>query len=136
MKAQRGLRILSLEDEPRTLAGPLAVLEYEGHSVTRVENVESAQDQMRNKPFDFLIIDQRVPRAGRLQNEGGSTLVRELKRGDLGELNQNAAFVFVTGSRAWVAEAELASLKGYMGVELKGSDLSRRLRARIASLCE
>lgn len=130
----RGMRILSLEDEPQTLDGPLAVLEFDGHRVTRVENVEQAQACLRKDAFDLLIVDQRVPRDGRLQDEGGSALVYELKRGELGELNRRAAFLFVTGSRAWVGEEGVAALEGFMGIELKGGDLSRQLRERLSRL--
>jgi len=132
--SQRPVRILSVEDEPQTLDGPLAVLEFAGHTVTRVENVEQAHECLKTEKFDLLIVDQRVPRDGHLQYEGGSTLVYELKRGELGELNRGAAFLFVTGSRAWVGEDGMAALDGFMGIELKGGDLSVQLRERLAQL--
>jgi hypothetical protein len=40
----------------------------------------------------------------------------------------------VTGSRSWIDETQLEGIPGYLGIELKGSDLSRRLRSTVDAL--
>ena len=130
----KGLRILSLEDEPETIEGSLSYLELSGHAVTRVESIERAEEELRGRAFDLVIVDQRLPRGDRPDYEGGSSLILELKGGGLGELNQSAAFVFVTASQAWIQEDEVSALDGYMGIEVKGGDLSRHLEEKIVRL--
>jgi CheY-like chemotaxis protein len=127
-----GLRILSVEDEPGTLEGPLSSLELDGHTVERAEDVETAEERLRSKQFDVVLVDQRLPHAGRIDYDGGSKLVARLKTGELGGINRETPFLFVTGSRAWIPDAAgVLNLTGYLGVIEKGSDLTPRLRATL-----
>jgi CheY-like chemotaxis protein len=125
------LRILSVEDEPETIAGNLDQLELDGHFVARVETIDEAEESLAGHEFNFLILDQRAPWHGRFDFNGGSTLVRRLKEGAYGERNRDVAFVFVVGSVDWVNEAEVSALEGFRRIERKGGPLTPILREHI-----
>ncbi len=120
------LTILSVEDEPETMAGTLSSLEYLGHRVRRVSDAEAARDRLVEQSFQLLILDQRLGD----DDQGGSRLIFDLKHGLLGPRNADVEFVFVTGSRAWITEP-VEDLDGYLCIEEKGGDLTPRLRRHV-----
>jgi CheY-like chemotaxis protein len=128
VQATGALRILSVEDEPDTLAGPLDSLDLAGHQIERAEDLITARQFLTDEPFDLLLVDQRLGGSGELL-EAGSRLVTWLKEGELGELNRKIEFLFVTGSDQWVDEDEMRALQGYEGLLIKVSPITQRLLA-------
>ena len=126
-----GVSILSLEDEPKTVKGPLEYLELRGHAVKRAELPEQAREYLRTMSFDLLLLDQRLKVGGRELESGGTDLITELKDGVFGPLNKDIHFVFVTGSETWVEKDKVEDVPGYLGIEVKGGDLTRQLRDRV-----
>lgn len=127
------LRVLSVEDEKKTILGHLDSLSFDGYEVQWEPDTPSAEARLRKVPFNFLILDQRFPGSdGSIDLEAGSSLVRRLKSGKLGEVNINVPFVFVTGSYEWVKESEMVKLPGYRGILVKASGVTTKLRAYCA----
>ena len=124
MLQPRSLTIISLEDEPETIRGSLDSLEFDGHIITVKQDIAGARAFLQENDADLFLVDEHV--AG--VDDGGSSLVVELKAGSLGSRNVDIPFGFVTGSRAWVDVREVARLRGYLGVEVKGGDLTRTLK--------
>jgi CheY-like chemotaxis protein len=117
------LRILSLEDQGDTIAGTLDSLRIEGHDIVCEDDAESARERLEGEDFDVLILDQRL--SGDYQ--GGARVITELKQGLLGRRNVDVYFMFVTASREWVDQEAMGRLRGFLGIEVKGSDLTRRI---------
>jgi two-component system NtrC family sensor kinase len=61
---QRPLRVLVVDDEPHILHYIRATLEAWGHSVATASDGEAGLEQAIAEPFDLIISDLRMPRAG------------------------------------------------------------------------
>ncbi|SFM58609.1 response regulator [Variovorax sp. OV329] len=59
--ANRGLRVLVVEDEPDALAATLSLLEALGHSGGGLSNAELALDRFMDGAFDVIITDVGLP---------------------------------------------------------------------------
>jgi hypothetical protein len=123
--APQRLHICSLEDEPRTIAGPLSSLGFHGHQIARCENLSTAREVLSECDIDMLLADEHV--AG--DQDAGTNLIAELKAGEFGPRNINAAFGFITGSRSWVDEKRVSGYTGYLGVLVKGDGLTTKLES-------
>lgn len=119
-----GLTICSLEDEPHTIKGSLDSLEFDGHRIEVCETLPTARQLLREQKVNLVLLDEHV--SG--DDDAGTKLITELKSGDLGPRNVSAPFGFVTASRDWVDLEKVSSLQGYLGLEIKGSDLTRALK--------
>jgi hypothetical protein len=117
------LHICSLEDEPKTIAGPLSSLGFHGHQIARCENLPSARKVLSEHDIDMLLADEHV--AG--DQDAGTNLITELKAGEFGPRNIDAAFGFITGSRSWVDVKRVSGYTGYLGVLVKGDGLTTKL---------
>ena len=53
--------ILIVEDDRNTLSGLVEILSDEGYEVTGVESAENALPLLRNRQFDVLLTDLRLP---------------------------------------------------------------------------
>jgi hypothetical protein len=124
------LTIFSLEDEPDTIAGSLDSLEFAGHRIEQRPDLSSARKYLAEHDADLVLLDERV--AG--HDDGGSTLIAELKGGNLGPRNVDVAFAFVTANSAWVDQDAMSRLPGYLGLRVKGADLTRALEEWIEDL--
>jgi hypothetical protein len=124
--------IFSLEDQPTTIAGSLDSLEFDGHRIAQRNDLAAARLYLGAHDVDLVLLDERV--AG--SDNGGSTLIGELKRGALGSRNVGAPFAFVTGNIEWVDQRAMSRLPGFLGVTVKGGDLTRDLRQWIDELVE
>jgi CheY-like chemotaxis protein len=123
-------RILAVEDQFETIKGPLDSLAFDGYDVHWSPRVDEAESLLRETKFSLLIIDQRVATsAGTIDYKAGSKLASRLKHGELGDINVEIPFVFVTGSDDWVEEGEMMKLPGYRGILVKASDVTTKLRA-------
>src|SRR6185437_11333518 len=118
MNIQATLSILSLEDEPDAVDGSLEYLEMQGHSVERAEQLEPAREYLRTQSCDLIFLDERLKENDRELRNAGSGLIVELKAGNLGSLNIEVPFVFVTGNEIWV-DRKVLGLPGYKGIEVK-----------------
>ena len=127
-------RILSLEDQRDAIAGPLHALENDGCVVERCASLEDAEAAVRETQFDLLLVDQRVPRCGRLIDTGGTRFVHSLARGSLGELNRSTPFLIVTADVDGLEGETVESLPAYVHTETKDGDLTPRLRRRCSEM--
>lgn len=117
------LRICSLEDEPEAIAGPLSSLTFHGHQIARCRDLPSAKKVLSEREIDMFLVDEHI--SG--DPDAGTSLIAELKAGALGERNITVAFGFVTGSRSWVDEEQIAGYSGYLGILVKGDGLASKL---------
>jgi hypothetical protein len=124
-------RVFSLEDDAEALRATLRRLEYDGQEVLEARDLDGGREILREEPVSFLILDQVVDAQIGEKHEGGSRLLRELKQGALGPLNVWVPFVFVTGSREWLDVEWVEALPGFMGIELKGDDVTPRVRRHV-----
>jgi hypothetical protein len=124
--AALSLKVLWAEDIFEDLSGDVDLLEYRGHSVLKAFSCEEAEDYLRTCIIDVLVVDQQLPWQDQWDDEAGSRLVGRLKDGDLGELNRDVPFLFITGSREWVlgAEVDVTQLQGFLDIEEKGDDIT------------
>lgn len=117
------LRICSFEDEPETIAGPLNSLGFHGHEIERCEDRSSARRMLSEREFDIFLADEHV--GG--DRDAGTSLIAQLKMGELGPRNVSVAFGFITGSRSWVDEKRISGYSGYLGILVKGDGITSRL---------
>lgn len=104
--------------------------------MVREKHLEGARECLRSKDFDLLFVDQRLKDQNGEQRHGGTELIAELKSGELGPLNREVLFVFVTGSETWIEKGKVDNVPGYLGIEVKGRDLGRQLRKRVTEVAE
>ena len=72
----RTFRILLVDDDKDTLRVLSRVLRASGHDVTTAEDVASAMEAARAKPFDLLVSDLGLPDGSGLDLMGGSARCR------------------------------------------------------------
>jgi CheY-like chemotaxis protein len=135
-------RVCSVEDNPDSVLGTLESLRIEGILIDTAESHQHAVEMLQTRKYNLVVIDQQLWG----DNEGGTRLIAALKRGEMGDLNTGTPFVFLTGSREWVTEAEddVVGLPGWLDeIVLKGSaltprilDVIRRLGWRTASVSQ
>src|ERR1044072_8745299 len=133
MNVRAALSILSLEDEPDAVDGSVEYLEMQGHSVERAERLEPARSYLRSHPYDLIFLDERLKEHDRELRNAGSTLIVELKAGDLGTLNIEVPFVFVTGNEVW-GDRKALGLPGYRGIKVKSGGLTKQLNNRVSEV--
>lgn len=126
------LTIFSLEDEPQTIEGSLDSLKFEGYRIEQRGDLLGARQCLAELDVGLILVDEHVEG----NDDGGSTLIAELKQGALGSRNVDVPFGFVTGSRAFVNEAVVSLLPGFLGIEVKGADLTLSIKRWIDSLAE
>lgn len=124
-KAARPLKVLWADDDPDDLVGERRHLSSRGHSVRVSEDFESTASLLLEEEFDVLILDQRMPKEGRETYDAGSSLVLQLRAGELGELNKGISFVFVTASPDWIDECRvpIRDLSECLGIAEKGDNI-------------
>jgi DNA-binding NtrC family response regulator len=75
------LSLLVLDDDPAFLESLVALLESQGFDVTGVGNLELARQEMQEKQFDALLVDQELPDGSGLelvQSQAGGGVSPEL----------------------------------------------------------
>lgn len=118
----RPLRILSVDDRPRSVLGSIGSLRRDGHVIRSASTVSDACMALQALTFDFLMVDER------LEGPNGTHLVHVVKEGKVGSRNADLPFVFVTGNANMLDETELEGIQGYLGTYRKGGPLTPQLR--------
>jgi DNA-binding response OmpR family regulator len=118
----RPLRILSVEDDPKSISGTLSALRRDGHVTRSVLTAEDAEEPLRRRIYDLLLVDEKLP------EKRGAELVLEVKDGKYGRYNAQADFVMLTGNPDWVPKERLMKLPGYLPVTRKGKPLQKPVK--------
>jgi len=83
--------ILVIDDDPLVLKTIKKVLERERYSVEIVKNASDATEKIRNKEFDLLICDVRMPETD------GIELIKQVKKIKKDENKLDIPTIFITG---------------------------------------
>lgn len=133
MDANAEMRVLWVDDEPDTVEGVRATLEFEGHEVVLVEHLDGATERLRGERFDVVIVDEIL--GNTLDpSDLGSSLIEKLKAGHMGTLNAEIPFMFVTGNSSWVDLAAVEPLDGFLGVAHKAGELTGTIAELLGQL--
>ena len=127
------IHVLWVEDDPEAIAGDVKAIERAGVTVSLVRNLTEAALEVEAREFDFLCVDQRLPKADSFADRGGEEFVSEVKSGLHGDLNVEIPFVVVTADASWIDQETLNGLPGYRGIITKESWVSDRLAHLLAA---
>jgi len=95
-------KIALVVDDNKIARRPMQLLlEKRGFGVTEIDNCADAEELVKTKPFDVIVLDIVMP------GKDGFTFAKEIRRGEHGETNQETVLV------------------GASGLTLVGRDLSR-----------
>jgi CheY-like chemotaxis protein len=123
-------RVLAIEDALGTIkeiAGDLKDMDIE---VDYAETVPVAEQLLKSRRYDILLVDVMIPgHDGNIVESGGLDLLHRLRTGDFGETNSHAPFFILTGQKPALDEHALANIPGCLGVEKKL--LQHRLLSKI-----
>lgn len=126
-------RLLMIDDIRRTVLDIIAQLRYDGCVVEPVESEVVAAEFLRTTPYSMLVVDQRLPGD---EVRGGTNLVRALRKGVHGDLNQTVPFVLLTASEDEEDRRDAESISGCLDVIRKAGDVIRRVRTALAAADE
>lgn len=116
-------RILSIEDRPETIRGPLADLEDRDCDVVSAPSPSAAVAALRDDNFDLIVTDSV-----------GFPVVASLASGALGPRNQQVPFIVLTGYRDAPASTGITKLDGFLAHIQKGDGVTPLLRSWVERL--
>lgn len=119
--------ILWIEDEPSTIDGPRAVLEFGGTEVFVAETADAARRALARSPVDIILVDQWLRPPDGDPRVTGAELIAALRAGELGNLNIETPFVFVTAHEGWIDAQAASAHGGFLGTIGKAGDVSGEL---------
>jgi CheY-like chemotaxis protein len=128
--ASRLRSILWIEDQPAEVKGARRWLQHLGHEVELAEDTESALSHLRDVHVDLLLVDERLSPHG----DSGSSVIRQLRSGELGARNAGVPFLFVTGFANDLDQTALTSDEGCLGVIHKADDLVEAIGETLGQL--
>jgi CheY-like chemotaxis protein len=120
--------ILVVEDVLDTMAFVLYRLRRTGCELDIVADLDEARQRVRDRVFDFLLVDVRIPFGGQAppstprelsEVDAGLVFLHELKSGRLGEQNREAQFAIITSFSTDVDVDALERVQGYTTVVSK-----------------
>lgn len=111
--------ILVIEDIERTIKNTILELSSFGYSVDRVDNVKLAIESLNSNPFDFIIIDWRLPleEGKSVSDEAGAIILDELRNKN--SPNYNVPFIIMTAENLVIDKKLVEEMENCFGIYFK-----------------
>jgi CheY-like chemotaxis protein len=92
------LKVLVVEDEYSQVRGTQSALKHLGFVFDQANNIEIAEKLIKNKVYDLLIIDVRMPEKNHsgIVLDGGIQFLKRLRAGEYGKRNLMTPFLILT----------------------------------------
>jgi CheY-like chemotaxis protein len=130
--------ILAIDDDEDTIEGLLSEFDLLGYSFEIAQTLADAKEKLRHKKYRVLFVDLRMKDNddGAIKNDGGLELIRKLRKGRLGSINQHTDYVIISAQQMWldrleakIGTDELASIRmGRIAKFSKGDSLTPLVR--------
>jgi CheY-like chemotaxis protein len=100
--------ILAIDDDEDTIEGLLSEFDLLGYSIELAPTIRAAKHKLRTVDFKVLFVDLRMKlsEAGDVKDDAGLDLIRMLRKGKLGELNQQTPYVLISAQEFWIERLE------------------------------
>ena len=122
------LEILIADDVPQNLKLLTIILNRKGHTITTANHGLEALEQVKNRPFDVILMDVQMPEMD------GLTAAREIRRNEQSQGLASTPIIALTAS-VLLEDRQAAIEAGMSGFASKPIDL-RQLEAEIARVLE
>lgn len=112
-------KALLVEDDYDTVRGTIRGLERKLLHIDKVSSIEDAEKHLRESTYALLIIDVRIPKKEEdyeVAVEGGLDLIRDLKKGALGDLNNDQFYLILSAQDRSVKITEFEDDAKFLGV--------------------
>ncbi|MGA8612833.1 MAG: response regulator [Xanthobacteraceae bacterium] len=135
--------ILAIDDDEDTIEGLLSEFDLLGYSFEIARTLIEAKNKLQHNKYKILLVDLRMKseQDGSIKDDGGLELIRKLRKGKLGAVNQNASYVIISAQQflldrleAKISNEELANIReGRLAKFSKGDSLNSLVQ-RVATV--
>ena len=139
-----GTDILAIDDDEDTIEGLLSEFDLLGYSFEIARTLAEAKQKLQQNTYRLLLVDLRMQatREGPIKDDGGLELIRKLRKGKLGSINQNAIYVVISAQQflldrleGKIGTEELDSIrKGRLAKFSKGDSLTPLVQKVVSAL--